>query len=66
MSPVKIAPLFFMGVLEMDGGGYVDTFFISVTKEGGKLQFYLHLSIFNTGQNCPTENFDGANLDHMI
>ena len=59
MWPVKIAPLFFMKVLEMDEGSYVDTFFISDTKEGGKLQFYHHLSIFDTGQNCPAENFDG-------
>ena len=56
-----------MGVLEMDEGGYVDAFFfISDTREGGKLQFYHHLSIFDTGQNCPTENFVGANLDHII
>ena len=56
-----------MSVLEMDEGGYVDTFFfISDCREGGKLQFYHHLSIFDTGQNCPTENFDGANLDRII
>ena len=49
-----------MGVLEMDEGGYVDAFFfISDTREGGKLQFYHHLSIFDTGQNCPTDYFDG-------
>ena len=60
----KIAPLFFMDVLEMDEGGYVDTFFLfSDTKEGWEWQFYINLSIFDTGQNCPTENFDGANLD---
>ena len=53
-----------MDILEMDEGGYVDTFFLfSDTKEGWKLQFYINLSIFDTGQNCPTENFDGANLD---
>ena len=53
-----------MDVLEMDEGGYVDTFFLfSDTKEGWELQFYINLSIFDTGQNCPTENFDGANLD---
>ena len=57
----KIAPLFY-DVLEMDEGDYVDTFF-SDTKEGWKWQFYINLSIFDTGQNCPTENFDGANLD---
>ena len=55
-----------MGVLEMDEGGYADTFFINDTKEGGKLQFYHHLSLSDTGQNCPTENFDGVNLNRII
>ena len=43
----------------MDEGSYVDTFFFISDTEGGKLQFYHHLSIFDTGQNCPAENFDG-------
>ena len=46
-----------MGVLEMDEGGYVDAFFfISDTREGGKLQFYHHGEksiICNCNYNLP-------------
>ena len=52
---VKIAPLFFMAVLEKDEGGYVDNFlFFYDNKEGWKIKKNYNLSIFDTGQNCPT------------
>lgn len=49
---------FYIDTLEMDGWGYVDT--CTTFKEGGKIQFYHYLSIFDTGQHWPTDNFDGG------
>ena len=44
MCPVKIAPLFFMSVLEMDEGGYVDAFFLLVILE--KVENYNFITIY--------------------